>query len=88
MYWKLNCKTIALAGGVGANSYLREQMTKRAEEKGVKVYYPQMSLCGDNAAMIASAGYYKLKYSEIEIDLSINAQPTLPLDNTKSFLVQ
>lgn len=85
---KTNVTKIALAGGVGANSYLREQMTKRAEEKGVKVYYPQMSLCGDNAAMIASAGYYKLKYSEIEIDLSINAQPTLPLDNTKSFLVQ
>ncbi len=77
---------IALAGGVAANSYLRENMTKLAGQKGIKVYYPSMSLCGDNAAMIASAGFYKLKYSDFDCDLTINAQPTLPLDTSKSFL--
>ncbi len=77
---------IALAGGVAANSYLRQKMTERAKKEGIEVYYPNMSLCGDNGAMIASAGFYKLKYSQLQPDLQINAQPTLALDFTKSFL--
>ena len=77
---------IALAGGVAANSYLRENMTKLAKKENIEVYYPRMDLCGDNAGMIASAGFYKLKYSDFEVDLKLNAQPTLPLDTKKSFL--
>ncbi len=79
---------IALAGGVAANSYLREQITLRAEKENIKVYFPQMSLCGDNAAMIASAGFFKLKYGDVKSNISINAQPTIPLDSNKSFLAK
>lgn len=79
---------IALAGGVAANSYLREQITLRAEKENIKVYFPQMSLCGDNAAMIASAGYFKLKFGAVQSNISINAQPTIPLDSNKSFLAK
>lgn len=49
---------IALAGGVSANACLRQKMDKEAEKIGAKVFYPPIKLCTDNAAMIASAGYY------------------------------
>ena len=49
---------IVLAGGVSANLKLREKMKEEAEKIGAKVYYPSLKLCTDNAAMIASAGYY------------------------------
>ena len=48
---------VALAGGVSANSYIRSEFSK-LEKQGIKVYYPDFKLCTDNAAMIASAGYY------------------------------
>lgn len=49
---------IVLAGGVSANTYLRAEMDKKASEIGATVFYPPLKLCTDNAAMIASAGYY------------------------------
>lgn len=49
---------IVLAGGVSANELLRKKMDEEAEKIGAKVYYPPIKLCTDNAAMIASAGYY------------------------------
>ena len=55
---KFKYDKIVLAGGVSANAYLREQMDKKASEIGAKVYYPPLKLCTDNAAMIASAGYF------------------------------
>ena len=45
-------KTLALAGGVAANSGLRTMLQQRADYNGMKVYYPPLALCGDNAAMI------------------------------------
>ena len=53
-----NQKTFVLSGGVAANSRLKERVLEKAEEKGIKVYFPDKILCTDNAAMIASAGYY------------------------------
>ncbi len=50
---------VALAGGVAANSCLRETMKKACEEKGLTLCYPSPILCTDNAAMIACAGYYE-----------------------------
>jgi N6-L-threonylcarbamoyladenine synthase len=48
-------KTLCLAGGVSANKLLRFQMAAQAEAQGIKLYMPEISLCTDNAAMIASA---------------------------------
>jgi len=59
-----NCKHIALVGGVAANSRLREKVTQEAEEQGIRIHMPSIDLCGDNAAMIASAGYHHLKRNE------------------------
>lgn len=50
---------IVLAGGVSANSGLRERMQRACGERGYQLYLPKLSLCGDNAAMIASQGYYE-----------------------------
>lgn len=48
----------ALAGGVAANSFIREAFEKLSESEGVRVFLPPPALCGDNAAMIGCAGYY------------------------------
>ncbi len=52
-------KKLVIAGGVSANRLLRREMQALCEETGRKLYMPQLSLCGDNAAMIASQGYYE-----------------------------
>ena len=57
---KMNCEHIAIVGGVAANSGLREQVRHAAKQKGQKVHIPSIHLCGDNAAMIAAAGYHYL----------------------------
>ncbi len=71
-------KKLALAGGVSANSYIRQEFKKLEEELGIKVYYPNLQLCTDNAAMITSAGYYNyLKGNIAKMDL--NAIPNLKI---------
>lgn len=76
-----NVKTIILAGGVAANSLLRSQLTEQGAKLGIKVHYPSMKLCTDNAAMIAEAAYFKLKCAEKEEDcfagLELNGIATL-----------
>ena len=74
---KRNATTVAVAGGVGANSYLRSRL-QEFQERGIRVCLPTLSLCGDNAAMIASRGYYSYLRGEFA-DLSLNAVPTLKL---------
>ena len=76
---ELGIKTIALAGGVSANSYIREQFIN-LEKQGYKIYYPEPILCTDNAAMIASAGYYRF-ISGVTSDLTLNAVPNLKISN-------
>ena len=73
----LKINTVALAGGVSANSYIRNEFEKLKEE-GINVYYPEMILCTDNAAMIASAAYYRYKNGETS-DLTLNAIPNLKI---------
>ena len=75
----LNLKTISLAGGVSANSYIRERFLELEKEKGIKVYYPEPILCTDNAAMIASAGYYNY-INGITSNLDLNAIPNLKIN--------
>ena len=72
-----NVKTIALAGGVSANSFIRNEFLE-LEKQGIKIYMPDLKLCTDNAAMIASAGYYNfIKGKQDNLDL--NAIPNLKL---------
>ncbi|MBS1529893.1 MAG: tRNA (adenosine(37)-N6)-threonylcarbamoyltransferase complex transferase subunit TsaD, partial [Bacteroidetes bacterium] len=52
-------KDIALAGGVSANTGLRDGLKQLGEEMGWNTFIPQFQYCTDNAAMIAIAGYYK-----------------------------
>ncbi len=71
-------KRLVIAGGVAANSCLRGQMEARAEQEGVKLTFPPLILCTDNAAMIAAAGYYDYLAGKTA-DLALNAVPYLDL---------
>lgn len=72
----LDVKTIALAGGVASNSLLRETLQNRARKVGINALFPTPVLCTDNAAMIASAGYYSFLKGEFA-DFTLNAVPSL-----------
>lgn len=63
---------IAISGGVAANSHLRARLIDLARTKKTKAYIPERALCGDNAAMIAAAGYYEYINGNIS-DSSLNA---------------
>lgn len=76
---KFETKQIVLAGGVAANSLLRKEMKEKAHLKDLKVFYPSTFLCTDNAAMVASAGYYKFKENK-KSSLNLDALSRLPLD--------
>ncbi|MCL2036733.1 MAG: tRNA (adenosine(37)-N6)-threonylcarbamoyltransferase complex transferase subunit TsaD [Oscillospiraceae bacterium] len=65
-------KTIALSGGVAANSYLREMLTQKCDENGYQLHFPPLEYCGDNAAMIGSQAYYEFLAGNIA-DSSLNA---------------
>ncbi|MDD7717928.1 MAG: carbamoyltransferase N-terminal domain-containing protein, partial [Eubacteriaceae bacterium] len=69
---------LVLAGGVAANSRLREELTRACEEKGVKLYVPSPVLCTDNAAMIGCAAYYKYKAQGAD-GLDLDAFPGLEI---------
>ena len=66
---------LAVAGGVAANSRIRGDLTKAAQQLGVKLYMPPLSLCGDNAAMIGAQGYYEYLAGNIA-DMNLNAYAT------------
>ena len=74
----LNYKQIALAGGVAANSRLREKIAEKAKENQMEFFVPELSLCGDNAAMIGCQGYYEYLEGNVA-DMSLNAYATKKL---------
>lgn len=74
----LGVQKVAIAGGVSANSYLRNKMELLGKENNLKVYYPELVLCTDNAAMIAAAGYYNFKAGKIS-SFDLNAVPNLKI---------
>ncbi len=69
-------QSILIAGGVAANQVLRSMMEERAQSQNIKVHYPSLDLCTDNAAMIAGMGY-QLFISKSYASLSLNAYPSL-----------
>jgi len=70
--------TVLLGGGVVANSRLRARMSEEAEPRGIRLRYPPLELCTDNAAMIACAGSFRLQRGERD-DFDIAADPGLRL---------
>ena len=75
----LNINKIALAGGVSANSYIRSKFIELQNTlEDIKIYYPEPIYCTDNAAMIASSGYYNFINNKIS-DLTLNAIPNLKI---------
>ena len=76
---KLKINKIALAGGVSSNSYIRKEFLN-LQDKDYKIYYPEPVLCTDNAAMIASSGYYQYLQGKTA-DLSLNAVPNLKIND-------
>ncbi len=75
---ELGLHKMVLAGGVSANRLLRREMEAACAKAGIPLYMPRLELCGDNAAMIGSAAYYRLRRGELA-DLSLNARPALRL---------
>lgn len=75
---QVGARGIVLGGGVSANSLLRSTMTARGEQAGFSVALPSRAMCTDNAAMIASAAWYRL-LSDGPMDLSCGAYPNLKL---------
>lgn len=77
---KTGCRHIALVGGVSANRRFRERVREAADRPGIAVYVPPVELCGDNAAMIAAAGYRYLSVSGSGSDaLDSDVFPRSPL---------
>ena len=75
---ELNVSKVAIAGGVSANSYLRERMQKIGSMHNLKIYYPELILCTDNAAMIGAAAYYNFLAGKVS-SLDLNAVPNLKI---------
>jgi N6-L-threonylcarbamoyladenine synthase len=69
---------LCLAGGVAANSRLREKMAAAAEADGLRAFLPSRAMCTDNAAMVAAAGWWRLR-SDGPSGLEVGANPSLRL---------
>ena len=85
---KINYKdksSFVVAGGVAANKGIREKLIKVSNENNFKPIFPDPTLCGDNAAMIAMVGLEKFKIKQFD-NLDLPASPRLPLDENAKFL--
>jgi N6-L-threonylcarbamoyladenine synthase len=75
---QVGAKALALGGGVAANSLLREQFLDACTQDGIHGFLPSRPMCTDNAAMIASVGWFRLR-SDGPTPLSVGASPNLRL---------
>ena len=73
-------KTVVLAGGVSANSELRQRMKAECESRGLNFYCPPLKYCGDNAAMVGIQAGFEFSVGNIA-DEGLNAYATMPIDN-------
>lgn len=76
-------KYLVVAGGVSANLHLRQQLTHLLQSHQGEVYFPQPRYCTDNGAMIAYAGFCRLKQGQQD-DLSLNVRPRWPLTDLQT----
>jgi N6-L-threonylcarbamoyladenine synthase len=72
------CRQLVIAGGVGANRMLREALKTAGKKHGFRVAYPRIEFCTDNGAMVALAGYYRLRAGHAEPE-AIRARPRWPM---------
>ncbi len=72
--------TLVLAGGVSANSVLRDDIQTLCKKNGWKLYLPELSLCGDNAAMVGAQGYYEYLSGNVASS-ELNAYAGMDIDN-------
>ena len=75
--------TIVVAGGVAANERLREVMRQKAEEYGFRVCYPPLTLCTDNAAMIASEALNLVRSGAGAADMLLDASATVRITDVR-----
>ncbi len=75
---RVRARSVGIAGGVSANSRLREDAMRRGRQAGLPVYVPTLALATDNAAMIAAGGLRRLRQG-MTSDLSLNAEASLAL---------
>jgi len=70
---------VSVTGGVSANRRLREVFLDASQQNGIKVFFPELSLCTDNAAMTAAAGFARFRRGEVA-DLNLDVFPNAPLE--------
>lgn len=76
-------KRVVVAGGVGANRLLREQLNTACAKRGVRVHYPELHLCTDNGAMIAMAAAMRIQAGQQQAEkiYAFDVKPRWPLDS-------
>lgn len=74
-----NAQKLVIAGGVSANSLLRQTLSEECKKRGRQFYMPDKSLCGDNAAMVGAQGYYEYLSGNIA-DADLNAYATMSIE--------
>ncbi len=77
------CKTLVIAGGVGANKRLRTVLAEMTDSFGGELYYPRIEFCTDNGAMIAQAGCFRLMAGETQV-LEIDARARWSMQDLKA----
>ncbi len=78
-----NAGKLVIAGGVSANSLLRSTLADECKKRGLEFFMPEKSLCGDNAAMVGSQGYYEF-ISGNKADSSLNAYATMSIEENET----
>jgi len=78
-----HCKTLVIAGGVGANKRLRAELAEMSAQLGGELFYPRIEFCTDNGAMIAQAGCFRLMAGETQ-PLEIDARARWSMQDLKA----